>query len=172
LSEAFHVNRSRCPRYIVGSRLLPQSRSSGCVRCERQPSLSTIFPLTRGNRIGAWAWQYSALLYWLSFVSHPGLAHTRPRANRLEGRVMPLIAAPLTVSVICGPPGLGRHFCFQFGSPLTRPGLFDPAPAPRILETSLDGVCRNAKRGVNRPCWVSALRRRNLSNRFPRYPAS
>lgn len=72
--------------------------------------LSTILPLTRGNRTGAWAWQYSALLYCESLVSQPFLAHTRPVANRFDGRVMPLIAAPLTVSVILAPPGLGRHY--------------------------------------------------------------
>jgi len=59
-----------------------------------------ILPRTLGKRTGAWAWQYSALLYWESLVEHPLLAHTRPSLNRLEGRVMPLMAAPLTMSDI------------------------------------------------------------------------
>ena len=59
-----------------------------------------ILPRTLGKRMGAWAWQYSVLLYWESLVSHALWAHTLPALNRLEGRDRPLIAAPLTMSVI------------------------------------------------------------------------
>ena len=53
-----------------------------------------ILPRTRGNRTGAWAWQYSALLYCESLAVQPFLAQTRPSLNLFEGRVMPLMAAP------------------------------------------------------------------------------
>ena len=59
-----------------------------------------IFPRTRGKRTGAWAWQYSALLYCESFVVQPGFAQIRSWLNRRDGLVTPLMAAPLTMSVM------------------------------------------------------------------------
>jgi hypothetical protein len=107
-----------------GPQLMSGAFSSGGVVLAYS-SPSTILPRTRGNRTGAWAWQYSALLYWLSFVSHSDLAQTRPVVNRFDGRVMPLIAAPLTVSVMLALLVMGRHLLLNLGLVT----LFHPAEA-------------------------------------------
>lgn len=70
-------------------------------RPENQASCSSmILPRTRGKRTGAWAWQYSALLYCESLVVQPGLEQIRSWLKRRDGLVTPLMAAPLTMSVM------------------------------------------------------------------------
>ncbi len=59
---------------------------------------ATIRPLTLGYLTGAWAKQRSLLLYRLSLVWHPCLAHTLPSPKSLDGLGAALIARPFSVS--------------------------------------------------------------------------